>query len=155
MQKGFATLELVIVTMIIVILIGATVPNAVRLLNKVALDFETKRLYTDLRAVQAFDRMTNMRDSHFKTAYDESVRLVVFTDKYTIEKNALDVTYATHYFSNGVTADKTKIIKFDDMGKITPATSDHLTLKLGRDANFYIYFNSVGRFRPSREARDE
>ena len=144
-------MELVIVAMIIAILMSAAIPNAVRILDRITLDFETKRLYTDLRAVQAFDRMTGMNDSHFKTNADESVRLSILTDKYVIEKNALSVIYATHYFSSGVTADRTKIIKFDDMGKITPATSETLSLTSRLGVKTAIAFDSVGRFHGKRQ----
>lgn len=151
MQKGFATLEIILLTLIIVLLMTAAVPNAGRVIDRVALDYETKRLYTDLRFLQSFDRMTNMRDSHFGTAYDESARLIILTNKYTVEKNSLSKIYFEHYFSSGVTANKTKIIRFDDMGKITPATSDtlRLTSRLGKKTS--IFFDTVGRFRGGRE----
>lgn len=151
MQKGFATLEVVIVIFIIAILMGAAIPNAMRIVDRVALDYETKRLYTDLRAVQAFDRMTEMRDSHFGTVYKTLVNLRITNKNYTIEENAYGTVYATHYFSNGVTANKGKTIRFDDMGKVTPADSDtlYLTSRLGKKTA--IVFDSVGRFRGGRQ----
>lgn len=156
MQKGFATLELIIVIFIVVLLAGAAVPNAVRIVDKISLDYETKRLYTDLRAVQAFDRMTNMNDSHFTpiiyelTAEDEAVNLAVEPNRYTLRKNSSDEIYAEHYFSNGVAAGKSMIIKFDDMGKVTPAASEtlELTSRFGKRS---IVFDSVGRFRGGRQ----
>lgn len=163
MQKGFATLEVVIVIFIIAILMGAAIPNAVLIIDRVALDYETKRLYTDLRAVQSFDRIASMQDGHFgkpdnfgsisnvSTTYKELVNLHVVNEKYTIAGNAFSTVYAEHYFSNGVTADKGKIIRFDDMGKVTPADSDtlYLTSRLGRKTA--IVFDSVGRFRGGRQ----
>lgn len=151
MQKGFATLEIVLVTLIIALLMSAAVPNAVRVIDRVALDYETKRLYTDLRFLQSFDRMTNMRDSHFGTAYDESVKLIIYPERHVFEKNSLSKIYSEHYFSSGVTANKAKVIRFDDMGKITPAASDTLILtsRLGKKTS--IVFDTVGRFRGGRE----
>ena len=152
MQKGFATLELVLVMLIIVVLAGAAIPNAVRVLDRVALDYETKRLYTDLRALQAYDRMTNMRDSHFYTAGDdESFVLNVSAGKYVVETNATGEIHSAHYFSNGVTADKNMAIKFDDMGKVSSAISDRLHLNSRFGKRTAIIFDSVGRFRGERD----
>ena len=130
---------------------SSAIPNAVRMIDRAALDYETKSLYTDLRFVQSFDRMTNMRDSHFNTAADESIRLIVYSDHYALEKNSLREIYSEHYFSNGVTAKKSKIVKFDDMGKITPADSDTLYIvsRLGKKNS--IVFDTVGRFRGGLE----
>lgn len=151
MQRGFATFEVILAALIVALLAGVTVPNVVRVVDKVALDYETKRLYTDLRAVQAFDRMTNMKDGHFgKNIADDSIRMTITVAGYVIEKNSNDTIYTTHLFSNGVTADKSKTIRFDDMGKVTPADSDtlRLTARYGRSS---IVFDSVGRFRGGRQ----
>lgn len=151
MQRGIATFEVILAALIIALLASVAVPNVTRVVDRVALDYETKRLYTDLRALQAFDRMTDMGDSHFKIAVpDESVKLVVYPERYDLEKNSNGKIYSTHYFSNGVTADKTKSIKFDDMGKVSPATSDTLYIisRLGKRNS--IVFDSVGRFRGGR-----
>ena len=156
MQKGFATFEIICVIFIIAVLMSAAIPNAVRMMDRAALDYETKKLYTDLRFIQSFDRMTNMKDSHFNTKDDESVKLVVYPDRYVFEKNAMYEIYSEHYFSYGVTAAKRKgtdvwQIKFDDMGKITPADSDTLYIvsRLGKKNS--IVFDSVGRFRGGLE----
>ena len=147
MQKGFATFEVVLLMIIIVVMISVALPAAERMIDRVALDYETKRLYTDLRFVQSFDRMTNMRDSHFLTAEDEAVKVIIRTNYYRLEKNSDSKLYAEHYFSNGVTAGKAKSVMFDDMGKITPADSDtlYLTSRLGKKNS--IVFDTVGRFR--------
>lgn len=151
MQRGFATFEVILAALIVALLAGVTVPNAVRVVDKVALDYETKRLYTYLRAVQAFDRMTNMKDGHFgKNIADDSIRMTITVAGYAIEKNSNSTIYTQHLFSNGVTADKSKTIRFDDMGKVTPADSDtlRLTARYGRSS---IVFDSVGRFRGGRQ----
>ncbi len=160
MQKGFATFEIICVIFIIAVLMSAAIPNAVRMIDRAALDYETKKLYTDLRFVQSFDRMTYMQDSHFKTFDDESVKLVVYPDRYVFEKNAMYEIYSEHYFSYGVTAAKRKgtdvwQIKFDDMGKPKnnkdEAISDSLNLISRRGKKNSIVFDSVGRFRGGLE----
>ena len=138
-------------TFIIAVLASVAIPNAVSMIDRAALDYETKKFYTDLRFLQSFDRMTNMRDSHFNIAADESVRLIVSPAGYTLKKNSNNLLYDEHNFSYGVTAKKSKIVKFDDMGKITPATSDTLYLVSRRGKKNSIVFDSVGRFRGGLE----
>ena len=154
MQKGFATLEIIFAVLIISLLASATIPNAARIVDRVALDYETKKIYTDLRFLQSFDRMAYMKEEHFENAADNSINLVVSPEKYIFKGNSIVKTYDEHNFSYGVTASKKNhnegwIIKFNDMGKISPAESDHLTLTSGQGKEFYIYFDSVGRFLPS------
>ena len=144
-------MELVLVMLIIGLLAGATVPNAVNVLDRLSLDYETKRLYTNLRALQAFDRMTNMQDSRFNRTIDESVKLIVRPERYTLEKNSDGEIYAEHRFQGGVTAGKVKSVRFDEMGKVTPATSDtlYITSRLGKTTS--IVFDTVGRFKLARQ----
>ena len=155
MQKGIATLEIVMVIFIVGVLASCAVPNAVRVLDRVSLDYETKNLYTELRFLQSHERMTFMTDSHFQdkgNLQEENFQnnLDVSPEKYVITKNSTDKIYAEHYFSGGVTASKIKSIKFDDMGRISPATSDTLTIKSRLGKELYFAFDSVGRFRGSR-----
>lgn len=155
MQKGFATLEIIFAVLIISILVAITIPNVVHVIDRVSLDYETKKIYTDLKFLQSHDRMAYMADSHFNTAKDSRITLVVYPERYILKKVSSNKEFYEHYFSNGVTASKNKDnefwqIKFDNMGKVSPAESDHLTLTSGRDKAFYIYFDTVGRFQPSR-----
>ena len=149
MQKGFATLEIIFATLIIAILVSTAIPNAVRIIDRVTLDYETKRLYTDLRFLQSFDRMAYMADSHFQTHYEESAKLIIYPERYVFVKNSNNKVYSEHYFLRGVTVDKIKTIRFDDMGKITPAASDTLTLSSRFGKPIYFKFDIVGRFRGS------
>lgn len=56
MQKGFATIEIILVAAIISILMTLTIPNAARLVDRAALDYEYKRLYSELRYLQTVSR---------------------------------------------------------------------------------------------------
>ena len=56
MQKGFATLEFILTVMIFALLAGAALPNAIRVLEKVSIDYEVKSLYSELRFAQALSR---------------------------------------------------------------------------------------------------
>lgn len=151
MQKGFSTLELIITVFVIVLLTSCAVPNAARIVDRVSLDYEIKRLYTEMRFLQSHERMTYMRDSHFGKNENFKTRLIVYTNRYRVEKNADSTFYYGNDFSSGVTADKGKIIRFDDMGKVDPATSDTLTFTSRRGKKLYFVFDTVGRFRGSRK----
>ena len=172
MQKGFATLEIIFATMIIAILMGAAIPNAARVIDRVALDYETKKLYSKLRDVQAFDRMTNMKDSHFSTNDESSViSLEILSDKKTyLVRNRTSSShkepYEIHTLPKGFTfyddgTENFSYIKFDDMGKPRgmnnyqnpkgKALNGHIRINSSFNKDSYIYFDSVGRFRGGRE----
>ena len=63
MQKGFATLEIIFAVIIVVALTTCALPNAVRMIDNVALDYEYKRLYSELRFLQAVSRSTSVSDA--------------------------------------------------------------------------------------------
>ncbi len=152
MQKGFATFEIIFATLIIAVLATVVFPNANRMIDRVALDYETKKIYTEMRALQSLERMTNMRDAHFGTTDDNPILLIVYPDRYVLEKRDPNKTLVEHYFSHGVTSDNNIWqIRFDDSGRISNAISNHLTLTSGQGKKFYIIFDSVGRFRGGRE----
>lgn len=164
MQKGIATFEIVMVIFIIGVLASCAVPNAVRVLDGIALDCETKRLYTELRFLQSNERMTFMRDSHFKKVRGNKIenfqnKLTVYPEKYVVEKSNAIKIYDEHYFFYGVTASKQKngdnwAIKFDDMGKPQSlndtALNGHIVIKSRLGKELYFVFDTVGRFRGSR-----
>ncbi|MBE8949302.1 MAG: type II secretion system protein [Quinella sp. 3Q1] len=157
MQKGFATLEIILFTLIIAVLATATLPNAARVIDRVALDYETKKLYTDLRFLQSLERMTNMESGHFTgDTINEIDRMIIYPNYYTLEKTANNKIYYEHYFSSGVTASEksktepTWVVKFDEAGRISPSISDSLKLTSRFNKISYIVFDSVGRFRGGR-----
>ena len=156
MQKGFATFEVIFVTFIIVVLISVAIPNANHMIDMVALDYETKSIYTDLKFLQSLDRMTDMKDSHFSTNDDgNQITLVVYPEQYIFKKFSTSKIYDEHYFSHGVTASQKGgrenwQIKFDDMGKVSPAESNNLKLNSQFGKNAKIVFDSVGRIRGER-----
>lgn len=161
MQKGFVSLEVILAALIVSVLAAVIIPKTDRIIDKVALDYETKRLYTDMRFVQSFDRMTNMLDTHFKNANDNSINMIVRPEGYTFETNEYSKLRGSHDFSYGVNASKKNgtenwILKFNYIGKESSVVSDHLTLssRQGKDSS-YIVFDSVGRFRGSRTKSNE
>ena len=165
MQKGFATLEIIFVVLIISLLASATIPNVVRIIDRTTLDYETKKLYTDLRFLQSFERMTNMKDTHFNTTDDTPINLIVYPERYILQKDFPRKIYSEHYFSSGVVSGDSRVgirrITFDDMGKIKlllngkdqPSYTLNLISRLGSryEKRTAITIDSVDRFRGNRE----
>lgn len=168
MQKGFATLEVIFATIIIAVLISVAIPNAAHVIDRVELDYETKKLYTDLKFVQSFDRMTNMKESHFNKNEEANIVSIEFISNidnsktsYTIKKRTTQTVYDNHPLPAGFIfsfdgTDDFSYIKFDDMGKPramnTPQNPNgkildgHIRInsRFGKDS--CIFFNTVGRF---------
>lgn len=172
MQKGFATLEIILAIFIIGVLATLTIPNAARILDRVQLDYETKLFYTKMRDLQSFDRMIEMRDNHFGKVNDKGIMsLEIITENkimktYQIKnRNLVNGIYETHSLSKDFTfsfdgSDDFSYIKFDDMGKPRGISSiansrggildGHIRINSRFNKDSYIIFDSVGRFRGGR-----
>ena len=154
MQKGIATLEIILAIMIIAILATVAVPNAVRLIDRVSLDYETKRLYSELRFIQEMSRSSTISaigtgGTGIIKGNDEKPTLKFYSEKnyYQVFKDADNPLREPHYLSYGVKISSPKNeINFDSDGKAN-INSDHLTLtsRLGKEKK--IVFDSVGRIR--------
>lgn len=162
MQKGFATLEVILVIFIISVLMTCAVPNAASIIDKVSLDYETKRLYSDLRFVQALDRSTTVTDAGMTDVLNNNkifpppVASIVFDNPINnssswqivrgLEDNAPAVR-EKHILSYGVKiSSPSRDVHFSFEGEAS-ITSNNITLKSRRGKEQYIRFDSVGRFR--------
>ena len=167
MQRGMVTLEIVFAITIIAVLIKSAVPNADRIIDTVALDYEMKQLYSELRFVKAEGRNRNelstkgMGDTEFAPDNFEKITLIIDINNNSykvcrVDKNGkiIATIRETHYFSHGVTVklesgtDAIIKIHFGSDGKAN-INSDTLTLTSRLGKKRYIRFNSVGRFRAS------
>ena len=161
MQKGFATLEVILVILIISVLMTCAVPNAARIIDKVSLDYETKRLYSDLRFVQALNRSATVTDTGMTNVLNNNkifpppVASIVFDNPIEnsggwqiirgLEDNAPAVR-EKHILSYGVKiSSPSRHINFSFEGE-SSIISNHLTLKSRRGKESKIIFDSVGRF---------
>ena len=154
MQKGFATLEIIFAVIIVVALTTCALPNAVRMIDNVALDYEYKRLYSELRFLQAVSRSTSVSDAGTGQNFASTVSPVmkISPDKlsYQIKRgnDALREVHKMHYVKS-FTAPKDEI-SFDDTGKANvTSNSIILTSRLGKSKK--IVFDSVGRIRGGRD----
>ena len=158
MHKGLATLEIIFAMLIIAILATCAVPNAARILDRATLDYETKKFYTDMRAVQSFDRMTNMEEEYpfGSTNRDSTINFHIEDKVYTIMKiSPPEKFYQTYYLPSGFhlseySSPDLSYIKFDDMGqpksKDSRALNGHIVINSRLNQATKIVFDSVGRF---------
>ncbi len=151
MQKGFATLEIILAIMIIGVLMKFAVPKAAQILDAAALDYETKRFYSELRFVQA---MSIAEVDHPVLFIDRTKNCYQVFKEVHVSASQQPIR-EPHYFSDGVTikldnnTNQTITINFDSEGKakipnvIGSSYTLILTSRLGKKKS--IVFDSVGR----------
>ena len=166
MQKGIATLEVILGTLIIALLLSAAIPNVTRILDRAALDYETKKLYSDLKFLQAMNRSKNPNliigtgRSDISNSEKISMQLNTNTNSYQILRGTFPLRDA-HYMQNisnfainvSIQANR---ITFNSYGQATDlhdtplSCTLTLTSQLGKTSS--IVFDSVGRIRGGRVA---
>lgn len=164
MQKGLATLEIIFVMIIIAVLMSVTLPNVRRIIDTAALDYETKRLYSELRFVEAMNRSSKINTigtggTGLLTDGGEKPTLFIdYEGKYYQvfrDEGLTKKIREPNYFSYGIKISSPKNkINFDSDGKAN-INSDHITLTSRFGKKKYIVFNSVGRMRASLTEADE
>ena len=167
MQRGLATLEIIFAIIIIGVLVKVAVPNAARILDTAALDYETKKLYSELRFIQEMGRSSTIEAKGMgNTNILGTANGIVGSDKIALTINSKEKSYQVsridkdgrviaalrepHYLSNSMKeiSSPKNPISFDSDGKAN-IVSNHITLTSRLGKNRYIIFNSVGRMRAS------
>ena len=156
MQKGFATIEIIFVIVIIAVLVTVAVPNAARIIDRVALDYETKRLYSELRYLQAISRVKELKKTGTgrEEAANETTTLMEIQPivrEYQILRNEIPITEKHKMLPNikSLTTPERQI-SFDNNGKANiTSKSIVLTSRFGKPNK--IVFDSVGRIRGGRD----
>ena len=162
MQRGLATLEIILAIMIIALLMTAAVPNALRMLDSAALDYETKRFYSELRFLQAIDRSGTINNAGTdKKAFDVDaaphMQIAPENFSYQILRGNVPLR-EVHYMQNikGIAfKNVSNKIYFDTTGQATnpsgSALNGRLILTSQLDRQSTIIFDSVGRIRGGRD----
>ena len=167
MQKGFATLEIIFAVMIFALLAGAALPNVTRVLEKSSLDYETKRLYSELRFAQALSRGTSIeKDDIMVGGFGKmppspgatvTIESSIRSDSWQVRLGSteLDPLLREHHvLRNGEKFSfnnyNLRKISFDSTGKPDANGTLTLTTRSGRDKSS-IVFDSVGRILVGRD----
>lgn len=162
MQRGFATLEIILATFIIALLMSVALPNTVRIVDRVALDYEYKRLYSDLRFLQALGRSgtfdtvgtgrTNFNSDD--TPYMQITPAKFGTQILRGDNPLREAHYMQHIKRIELTGNVSNKITFGTTGQPTNSSGSvlngtlTLTSRLGTKKT--IVFDSVGRIRGGR-----
>lgn len=162
MQRGFATLEIILVMFIIVLLMSVAVPNAARIVDRAALDYETKRLYSDLRFLQAINRSgtfdtagTGRTDFDLDEVPYMQITPAKFSTQILRDNIPLrEAHYMQHIKQIEFTGNVSNRITFGTTGQATNlsrnALSGNITLTSRLGKKSAIVFDSVGRIRGGR-----
>lgn len=162
MQRGFATIEIIFAVLIISLLMTLTLPKVSRVIDGAALDYEIKRLYSELRFLQSINRSETFSTIGTANSFFNEPSYLQITPKtqsYQILRNKKPLR-ETHFMRNiksiTYTADiPLNRINFDDTGQAVNtlnnalSTTLILTSRLGKQSK--IVFDSVGRFRGGRD----
>jgi len=148
MQKGFATLEIILAALIIALLMKVAIPNATRLVDRAALDYETKRLYSELRLIESMNKseqckgtgtgLGNIGDETYIKFISEPTGYQVVNGSGLGEK----IFREPHVLSYGVKISSPKNVINFETEKIV---SNHITLTSRLGKTNKIVFDSVGR----------
>lgn len=167
MQKGFATLEIIFAVMIVALLAGAALPNALRVLEKASLNYETKKLYSELRFAQALSRGTSVEKDNVivgntidplpgATVTINSLNSSIRPDSWQVRLGQNDydpLLREQHYLRYGEKFSfkgNLRKISFDSAGKHDADGTLTLTTRSRRDKS-NIIFDTVGRILVGRD----
>ena len=164
-QGGLAALEVVIVAAIAAIFATVAVPNAARILGKVQLDYEMKRLYSTLNLARSLGKSSAYNPAIFNgklvDGYSSRIEMTIRKDNDTVAKNSYEIQivgksekYYQHDLRGGVklsfSGGSPFTVNFDDANKYSSANSKTFTLT-SKFGEAYIISDSVGRFRGTYE----
>lgn len=164
MQRGFATLEIIFALIVIAVLMTVALPNVKRIIDRAALDYETKSLYSELRFLQSLNRSGKIDAAGSGRKFkSEAPSLQISPSKFTWQilrgKTPIGDAHQMHHIKKIELNFETELsqnkITFDTNGQATniaySSLSGKLTLTSRLGKNSKIVFDSVGRFRGGRD----
>ena len=162
-QNGFATLEIILIIGIIAIFSTVTLPKISRILDKVALNYELKHLYSELNLARSIGKSATYNGWAFPDSNSQQkVQLWLYSSYYTNSnfRNRYQIMrpvvtlssfYYIHKMNNEIKldfsgGDKVLQIDFDNPSRYSSG-SKTLTLTSKYNDSAKIIFDSVGRWR--------
>ena len=168
MQRGFATLEIILAALILALLMSAAIPNVARVIDTATLNYETKSLYSDLRYLQALGRLGAPKNTGMERELPTDEKFIMQLDPHKFTRQILRGTVPLRevHHMQGLKELRIELdllenqITFDTNGKATDksgtssksgnALSGNITLTSKRGTEAKIIFDSVGRIRGGR-----
>lgn len=163
-QNGFATLEIILIIGIIAIFSTVAVPKMARILDKVALNYELKHLYSELNLARSIGKSSMIEGgifNNFDNTGNGKVELLLYSNKYSNSKTrnrymlmrqSVDnsKSFFFHKLTNDIKLDgnnSVRKISFNNAGTFSNPPGIELISKYNNKA--YIYLDTVGRIRGS------
>jgi len=154
-QRGFATLEIICVILIISILTTTAVPQMARMIDSARLDYEMKTFLNHLQTARALNRNSHYIPEIFsdvpelsESGHQISLQIDYVKGTYQITKNFKGVS-EMHELPAGFSIAKNASL--NDPIKFENENNGHITITSRYGLKRYIIFNSVGRWRGSNE----
>ena len=156
-QRGFATFEAILAVTIISLLAFVAVPKIDKVIDKILLDYEMKRLCGEIEFASSLNRSAYFSPEIFnrKIANTETdIILQIDVDKscYQLQRNG-KILRDRHYLPQGMkifcSPSKLSSLQFSPSGLHT-GDSGTITLTSRRGEKVEIIFDSVGRWRGNR-----
>lgn len=162
-QNGFATLEIILIIGIIAIFSTVAVPKMARILDKVALNYELKHLYSELNLARSIGKSSTYNGWAFPDSNSQhKVELFLYSrnfsssnirNRYMIMRQSLNSSksYFFHKLTNDIklefsSGNKVLKINFNNPNRNSEG-SKTLTLTSKYENSAQIKFDSVGRWR--------
>ena len=159
-QKGFATFEAILAVIIISVLAFIAVPKIDRVIDKIALDYEMKRLCSEIEFASSLNRSAGFDSEIFyKKINDNQNEITLEIDdknnSWRLTRNKKPLR-DSHYLFAGIkifcNSDSVKNIKFDSYG-VYQGGSGRITLTSRHGEQAEIVFDTVGRWRGNRNVK--
>lgn len=157
-QNGFATLEIILILGIIAIFSTVAVPKMARILDKVALDYELKHLYSELNLARSIGKSSMIEGGIFPNSFDNTgngqIEFWIYSRKYSTENmrnryliKRPAVTSASYYRHNLANDIKLEFKGGDNVLKIKFDDSQTINLISKYNSSAEIKIDTVGRIR--------
>ena len=152
-QRGFATLEIIFIMLIISILAGSVIPKISRSLDTVQLDYETKKFIGEFYLAKSLNHTANYSANKFFSLHLDSAYPVIIDvhEKFYYFKRHTSEIGDRNYLVNGMSIKfsdtDSKIFQFNDEEDYYRGSSVNMIFKSRLGRNSELVIDSVGRIR--------
>lgn len=147
-QRGFATLEMILVILIIAVLSAVALPKAARMVDAVRLDYEMKIFLSTLDFAKSLNKNAFYQREIFKDVISHykinELQVNITNTEYGIYSGG-QALFTPHQMPEGFSMNCNATL--DNSISFTQANNGTLTMTSRQNFNRYIIFNSVGRWR--------
>ena len=151
-QKGFATLEIILVMLIISTLAGVVMPKMARVVDNATLNYEVRKFQSEFFFARSLGRSASYEPKIFKyslTSTGNAITFETYSTNYHIEQNGnliREKNFLPQGFSIKIQGN-IQDVSFNSAGKIVSGKSGTYTLTSSLNQERSLRLDSVGRLR--------